>query len=483
LGSPQDDEKLPDAATFLRRASFDLAGEPPSVEAQQRFLADHSAERHAALVDRLLADPQFGVNWANYWSDVMAYRVPPPELTYLNYTPLKTWLADKLNSGESWDEVVQALVTAKGKVADQPPATFVGYHQAKATNLAAETSRIFLGQLIACAECHDHPFASWKREQFHAMAAFFAKSKTKLPWNDGAGTVVSIDKDKEYKMSDTADPEAEGTELQPVFLDGRPIDAGQTDAERRKRLAEWLTSPDNPWFAKAYTNRVWARLVGRGFYEPVDDLGASQSPSMPRVHEALADHFIASGFDVKDLFRLVMNSQTYARAVARTDAAMPGSAPPQRLRGDEIFAALEQAIELPNLTPAAVAPTDAVRFPPPPQSTRDLVNKAFGADPSLAAVDAPRTMTQALWMMNNDQLLAQINGTPGSGTVLARLLESEKDDRELCRQLFLRVLAREATSEELKVALDEIAAGENRQSACEDLLWALLNSAEFTAKR
>jgi hypothetical protein len=248
-------------------------------------------------------------------------------------------------------------------------------------------------------------------------------------------------------------------------------------------LAEWITARDNPWFAKAYTNRIWARLIGRGFYEPVDDLGASQVPSMPAVHEALAEHFIATDFDVKDLFRLVMNSQTYARAVARTDAAMPGSAPPQRLRGDEIFAALEQAIELPNITPPAVAPTDAVRFPPPPASTRDLVNKAFGTDPSLAAVDAPRTMTQALWMMNNDQLLKQIDGRAESGTMLSRLLASEADDKQLCRQLFLRVLAREASEEELVIGLEQVGKGSDRRSAFEDLLWALINSAEFTAKR
>ena len=132
-----------------------------------------------------------------------------------------------------------------------PAATFVGYHQANATNLAAETSRIFLGQQILCAQCHDHPFDHWKRTEFHALAAFFARAKAKLPWNDGAGTIVSAVDKGEHVMPDMEDPSKPGSKMKPAFLihDAADVRIGKDDQERRGRLADWVTSRDNPWFA------------------------------------------------------------------------------------------------------------------------------------------------------------------------------------------------------------------------------------------
>ena len=243
----------PDAATaavsgdapggdlLLRRASFDLIGRQPTLGEQQQFAGDASPTRLRDLIERLLASDEFGANWANYWSDTIAYHVPPPELTYLDYRPLKGWLAAKLNAGTPWDQVVRALITAKGKIADEPAATFVGYHQANPTNLAAETSRIFLGQQILCAQCHDHPFDQWKRTQFHELAAFFARTKAKLPWNDGPATVVSSTDKGEYVMPDSADPANPGSKMKPAFLFHEDADAGSarttTSAAR-----DWPTS-------------------------------------------------------------------------------------------------------------------------------------------------------------------------------------------------------------------------------------------------
>jgi len=471
---------------ILRRVTFDLIGRPPTVAEARAYLADKSPTRFRDLVERLLASEEFGANWADYWSDTIAFHVPPPELTYLDYTPLKRWLATKLNGNTPWDEVVRELITATGKVGDVPAATFVGYHQARPTNLAAETSRIFLGQQIGCAECHDHPFDHWKRTQFHELAAFFARAKAKLPWNDGPGTVVSSAEKGEYLLPDLDDPKGKGTELRPALLDGKPAfldkdaESDLTDDQRRARLAAWITARENPWFARAYANRIWGRLTGRGFCEPVDDLGNSRTRELPAVHEALAGHFVASSFDVKDLFRLVIGAKAY-RDNSRFESG--DSAAPPRLRGDEVFAALKVGVALPDVTPEATKPTAEIRFPPPPKSTRQLVNDAFGADPSLSPLDAPRTIGQALWMMNNEQLQAQINAAEGSGTMLAELLAEHKDDTAACRQLFSRTLAREATAEELRITLEHVKRVGERKAAFEDLLWSLVNSAEFTTRR
>jgi len=471
---------------FLRRATFDLVGRPPTLEEQRQFAADASPDKHRQLVERLLASPQFGTNWADYWCDAIAFHIPPPELTYLNYGPLKRWLAEKLNGGAAWDEVVRDLITASGKIEESPAATFVGYHEADATNLAAETSRLFLGQQIGCAQCHDHPFDSWKRQQFHELAAFFARVKSKLSQNDGAGTVVSSLDKGEYLLPDMENPLKKGTPLKPANLDGKPAKIGKSDAERRAQLAAWVTARENPWFALALVNRVWARLMGRGFYEPVDDLGESRPQAWAPVHQALAAHFATSGHDFKDLFRVIMNSQAYRRGL-QTPALEPASAAlaesPPRLRADEIFAALVVGIEMPNLTPPAVAPTAAIRFPPPPKSTRDLVFEAFGADPSLTSADAPRTIGQALWMMNNEQLQKQLSAAPDSGTLLSKLLAEHSDDEQLCQQLFQRVLARAATADEVRIAREHCESLGDRRAAFEDLLWSLVNSAEFSTRR
>ena len=204
--------------------------------------------------------------------------MPPPELTYLNYAPLKSWLAAKLNANTPWDEVVRELITATGKIEDQPAATLVGYHQANATNLAAETSRIFLGQQIGCAECHDHPFDHWKRTQFHELAAFFARTKAKLPRNDGAGTVVSSADKGEYLMPDIDDPSKKGTpDAAGVFWTATRWTAGPERCERRGPVGRLdhrrATIPGSPGPTPIAFGR---RLMGRGFYEPVDDLGDSR---------------------------------------------------------------------------------------------------------------------------------------------------------------------------------------------------------------
>jgi hypothetical protein len=225
--------------------------------------------------------------------------------------------------------------------------------------------------------------------------------------------------------------------------------------------------------------------MGRGFFETVDDLGDSQEPMWPNVHNALAVHFTATGYDVKELFRLIMNSDAYVRGLRMgvSDTANLAAKDNLRLRADEVFQALQTGIELPDVRPAAVAPTAAIRFPPPPASTRDLVNAAFGVDPSLSPIDAPRTMAQALWMMNNEQLHKQINAEPGSGTMLSRLLDEVHDDSAACEQLYARVLARKPTSDESKIAIEHVATVGNRRTAFEDLLWSLVNSTEFTSRK
>jgi hypothetical protein len=411
---------------------------------------------------------------------VISFRTPEPELTFLNYSPFKAWLAEQFNQSRGWDETTYTILTASGKVGENPAATFVGFHQGDKSRLASETTRVFLATQIQCAECHDHKFVDMPQETFHHVAAFFVRVQAKLPWNDSNQIVVSSKPSGEHKM------EGRKEEMQPVAFSDRKVDLGQSDIKRRVELADWIVAPGNPWFAKAFVNRVWARMMGRGFCEPVDEIGELGDRVLPEVHSALADHFAATNYDPKDVFRLVALSHAYQREVRDLppEEKQPfAGIPAGRLRGDEVFASLATGIELPNFTPPATEPTAAVRFPPPPKSTRTIVNETFGFDPSAEQGNVSRTMQQAMLLMNNKQIQAQINAQPGAETMLARLVAGEKNDDAAIAKLYQQVLARQPSTGEVALAKEHLASVGNRETGYEDLLWSMINSAEFLSRR
>jgi hypothetical protein len=486
-----DDTSLCDDESFLRRVTLDLLGRQPKPEEVAEFVgvppsggqgpakAGTPTDKRAQTVDRLLASPEFGANVGNYWSDVISYRTPEPELTFLNYGPFKAWLAERLNEGTKWDEIVYRIVTASGKVGENPEATFVGFHQADRSRLASETTRVFLSTQIQCAECHNHKFIDLSQETFHHVAAYFARVEAKLPWNDSNGIEVKSKAKGEHKMPGGKD------DMTAAAFGAATKEIGASDIARRTELARWLVGPDNPWFAKAFVNRTWARMMGRGFSEPVDEIGELGDHVLPDVFDAIADHFVASEYDAKELFRTLALTRAYQRPFVESPAGYvkPFSIlSPGRLRGDEIYSALVVGIELPNETPPATKPTDAERFPPPPKSTRDLVNEAFGFDPSLAAENIARTLQQAMFMMNNKQVQQQINAADDN-TVLAKLMAETADDNVVITKLYERVLARKPNQRELEIAGQHITKLGDRKAALEDVLWSLLNSAEFTSRR
>ena len=482
----RSDNSLVSDEHFLRRVTLDLIGRQPTPVEMTAFLQEESGGKRSRVVVDLLANDEFGRNWANYWSDTIGYRVPPPELTFLNYGPLKQWLAEQFNDDVRWDQTVRAMLTGSGRVKDNPQATFVAYHQGNAVKLASETARIFLGLQLQCAQCHDHPFDDWNREQFHHLAAFFARTKVEMPWNDGSATVVSAKPKGEYKMPNADDPLKKGTNMLPVFLTGAVANEAKVDDERRRKLADYVTAVENRWFSRAYVNRVWAHMMGLGFVEPVDDLSEKRTQRLPNTHESLTDHFVQSKFDVKALFYLIANTEAYQRQLASSDDssdAAYASASTKKMRGDEVFDSLVTAIRLPNIRGQQVEPTEAIRFPPPPKSTQDVVTETFGFDPSLSPIDVSRNMNQAMLLMNNRELDAQIDAAPDSGTVLSELLQREPGNRKAVQKLFRLLMAREPTNEEVEISLEHIRTQSDRGEAFEDLLWSLINSTEFTTKR
>ena len=345
---------------------------------------------------------------------------------------------------------------------------------------------MFLGLQIACAECHDHPFDKWKRDEFHGLAAFFGKLKQTRE-KGGPVSGVTLIEERRYRRFDSNVPKKKRPVILPALFDRpRMTSEEYKKDDPRQLLAGWITSPTNPWFSKAYVNRIWARLMGRGFYEPVDKLSGQGTPVLPRTHAALAAHFAATGFDVKLLFRLLMNTRAYQRRLVGAEEQSGALGTHQaRLRGDEMFDSLRVALGIRDerLPPPANDEEAAVRRRTADTPPRAVIAGCLAYDPSLGQKDIQPSFRQALLLMNDARIARQIDADPKSGTQLAWLLVNQPDDRLAVLRLYKQVLAREPVERELTFSLEHIASADRRGAAYEDLLWSLINSAEFSTRR
>src|SRR4029453_14135890 len=258
------------------------------------------------IVNKLLADPRYGENWGRYWRDVIMYRKTEERQQFLVGIPLDSFLTDSFNANKPWSQLATEFITAKGGANENGACGLIVAQQGQPEEIVGEVSRIFLGVQIQCAQCHDHPTDRWTREQFHQLAAFFPRVASQ-PNRQGQNrqmlpeiTVTVTDSAPqfafrgpmnmrargtlEHRMSDPKNPQAEGALMQPVlFATGASLPTGTPDAERRGTLAKWITAKDNPFFAKAFFNRLWWELTGEGFCEPIDDIGPDRHATAPKT--------------------------------------------------------------------------------------------------------------------------------------------------------------------------------------------------------
>jgi hypothetical protein len=483
---------------FLRRASLDVVGDPPSPEAITTFVLDPSPTKRADLVERLLADPHYGQNWARYWRDVMLSR-RTDDRALLVANPLTVQLTEKLNAGAAWNDVATEFITASGDIRQNGATAIIAAQQGQTEETTAEVSRIFLGIQIQCAQCHDHMTDRWKRTQFHQLAAFFPRIGLQPLLSPTRRTLAVVVNDRnvgparsdngmrgvpEHFMPDLENPAADGTKMQPVFfLNGEKLPLGTRDGDRREQLAAWLTA--SPWFAKAYVNRAWAELVGEGFYEPVDDLGPDRQCSAPKTMDYLAEQFVASNYDTKWLMRTILATEAYqrlSRPRRKVNETPFLASCQQRLRADQLYNALTRALELPELPAGQRGRGPAAGDYIGNRNPRTAFALNFGYDPSQPRAEVTGSIPQALAIMNSPQINAQIDA--GSRlTMLGRLVAEVKDDESVAVEIYLRCLAREPCDRELETSLAHVRDTGDRGEAFEDILWSLLNSTEFLHRR
>ncbi len=484
---------------FIRRVYIDVMGTLPAVASIRQFVASRERLKRAQLIDALLDQPDYATNWARYWRDVIAYRSPDDNDRRINYEGFTAWLAGQFAANKPWDRIATAIITATGTDEDNAATVFSIAEEGKAVELAGEVSRVFMGVQIQCAQCHDHPSDPWKRQQFHEFAAFFAGIQRKQLPKPGGGErrgfeIVAKGRSR-YTMPDLKDP-ARSIGVSPrFFLNDSPQLNDQVSADERLKLAAgYVASPENPWFARSFINRVWYALMGEGFYTPIDDLGPTRTANSPEILDLLTEAWEASGYDVRWLFRTILNTQAYQRQSRSTNTAagrIPfASNTPSRLRADQIFDSLVHALNIDlaakdsGKLPAGSSKADkkALKQMSPGDRRRDEVDHAFGVDPSTPNDDVLGTIPQALYLMNSALVSREVQAKPS--TMLGELLMAFGDNRAALDALYLKVLAREADDprgQHLRPLPRHRRA--TAAKAFEDILWALLNSTEFVSRR
>lgn len=497
---------------FIRRIYLDLSGKLPEPAAIKQFVADKSPSKRSEMIDSLLASEDFNIHWAKYWRDVIGIR--STEIRSKAGEPkFEAWLTEQIRKNEPWTKIVTDMITASGEIRYAPgmaktdkddkkketdekkaegPGYFLLTHFGPEANMerAADTARVFMGIQIQCAQCHDHPNDIWKREQFHELTAFYARTKERpvRVENRVVGYSLFSVMVGEHRMPDKNDPKKTYT-MQPKFLTGEVLKRDLTDEERRKQLAQFVTSDKNYWFHASMINRVWADLMGQSFYSPVDNMGPLMEATYPEVLLKLAQHFKASGTDIRDLYRLIMNSQTYQRQNRLGDSAdqhvhFAGNYP-SRLTSDELWSSLvgalgdlQQPMQRAGAPPKGATPADrlARRF-----GFEGQFKNVFAYDPNAKQDEIESTMAQALLLMNNPLIQGRLQAK--GETTLTKILRTHSSDKDAIQAIYLRTLARTPTVREEKIGLDYLQKVGKRQEAFEDLFWALLNSAEFQTKR
>lgn len=475
-------------ADFYRRVSLDLTGKLPTPVELRKFAQDIATDKRQKLVDGLLASDAFARYWAGYWAEVISAKVTDRR-GMLAYRPFEDWMTEQLEKNTPWDQVARELITAEGEVmpgdkSDGRTFLMLGHLGPDAPlERASEVSRIFLGIQIQCAQCHDHPSDVWKREQFHEFAAYFARTGDRLvpAGNMRFGLRVHGKFFGEHKMPSKEDP-AKGTLMQPKFLNGTEGPKNANDKKRRASLVDAIVSQENPWFAASYVNRVWGRLLGQGFYQPIDDIGPQKELVQQPAFLRLVGAFQAMKYDTRAFLKLALSSNAYQRQTrlgeTQDEHLLFAAVYPSRLDADAFWLSLNDTLGQIGGPFASFNRLNPLFFG---RSYEGQFKNLFKFDPSFKPDEIEGAVAQALWMMNNPQIEERIRAKPG--TFLTRVLGEFPDDAQVLRIVYARALARTPSDAELARCKAHIAQAKSREEAFEDILWALVNTTEFQSRR
>jgi hypothetical protein len=467
-----------DDATFLRRAHLDIIGRLPTPTEVRAFLADNSPAKREALVDALLERPEYADHWANKWADLL--RPNPYRVGIKAVMAYDIWIRESFRTNKPYDQFVKELVTARGSTF-RNGATVLFRDRRAPEEITTLVSQLFLGVRLDCARCHHHPFEVWGQDEFYGTAAYFGQIGYK-----GTGLSPPISGSEEFifagQKKGVVHP-ITGAEVTPKPLSG-DIEPAE-DEEPRATFARWMTDPANPYFAQVAVNRVWAELMGVGIVEPVDDMRATNPPTNPELLAALAKNFRESKYDLKKLIRTIAVSRVYGLSSIPNerntwDLKNYSRHYRRQIRAETLADAVSDITGIRDSFAAMPAKSRAVELWT--HRIDSLFLDAFGRpDPNQ---DPPcertgeSTLVQSLHLMNAPALHAKVTNNDGT---IARWVKEKHSPREIVEDSYLAVYSRMPSAEELETAVGLFAADpQTHRSTAEDLVWALLNTPEFS---
>jgi hypothetical protein len=444
-------------AEFLRRVHLDLVGHIPTLERTRSFLASTEPDKRAKLVDELLASSDYGQHMADIWQALLLSKNSVARR--LDTEVFVDWLAESFNKNQSWDNLVREIITAKG-AQDKNPATTFWLSQVSVDNMTDTVCKVFLGVQLQCAQCHNHPFTGWKQDEYWGLAAFFLNVKAAPPGNKQTTSPV-VSEGKFVRKKNNPLPESakvgSSSEIRPV-------------------LADWLCAETNPYLARSMVNRLWAQMFSRGLVHPIDNIHDGNPASHPELLEDLTRRFKDGKYDVKAFLRGLCLSETYQRSSkpveGNKDAVVDSYArmPMKVLTPEQLYDSLLLVLGSPERgAKARKADTTPVKGAKGPRAQFvAFFSGEEGADATEYQVGIP----QALQLMN-----ATRTNAPG---IAVKLTGGATDPAKALESLYLATLNRKPTSSELAMARDHSKKASNARQAASDVLWALINSSEFT---
>ncbi|HWB12258.1 MAG TPA: DUF1549 and DUF1553 domain-containing protein [Pirellulales bacterium] len=458
---------------FLRRSFLDTVGVLPTADEARAFLQDPSPDKRDKLIESLLERPEFVDYWAYKWSDLLlvnSEKLRPPAM-WAYYT----WIRNQVEANTPWDEFARQIITAKGSTLENGATNFFVLHQ-DAPDVTETTTVAFLGMSVNCARCHNHPLEKWTNNQYYAMANLYARVKLKAAPGDG-NTIVFAATEGDLIQPLTGKPQT------PTPLDGRPISLDSPE-DRRQHLAAWLTSPENPYFSRAVTNRVWANFFGVGLVEMVDDMRLTNPASNEELLGAAARFLVDNKFDLKPLMRAILQSKTYQRssqplAENKSDARFYSRYYPRRLMAEVLLDAMSQVTGAP--TQFGDYPLGWRALQLPDASVDSYFLKTFGRPERIITCECERTaeptMVQVLHISNGNSLNDKLQA---KGNHLEHLLAAGAPDDKLIEEAYLSAFSRLPTDEEKSRLVAVLAEpGQDKRQVLEDLYWSVLSSREF----
>ncbi len=456
---------------FLRRVTVDITGTMPTEEDYQAFVSDTNGAKRETIIDQLLERKEFAEIWAMKWAELLMIK-SSNQVSYKSMFLYNNWLTNKIARGEPLDAIVRELLGASGGTFKSPATNF--YQIERDTLKTAENvAQVFMGIRTQCAQCHNHPFDRWTMDDYYSFAAFFSQIGRKQG-EDYRETIVFNRRSGEVKNP------VNNQVMKPKFLAGDIPELKGMD--RRAALAEWLTSPENPFFAPSVANRIWDHFFGMGIVDPVDDIRVSNPASNPELLKELGKRLVEYKFDFKSLVRDICNSEAYQRSIIRNatnqqDERNFAHATPRRIRAELLLDCISQVTETKDKFRGLPVGAHAVQIADGRTSSYFLTTfgRAARATVSAAEVSTDPSLSQALHMLNG----STIQGKISQGGLVKRLLAEGKTPDQVIQSIYVRTLTRLPTPDE-QARLDELVKqSSNPQAGLEDVFWAVLNSREF----